>query len=126
MSYCRWSTQGFRCDLYCYEDSRGGWTTHVASKKTVPDPPEELPMPSNKDGPEWEAWLANHKAIRDYLDVAERAPLGGPHDGATFNDPTLEAFRSRLLSLRQDGYRFPDSVLQEVDEEIADAERHTG
>ncbi len=30
MSYCRWSSDNTNCDLYCYEDCSGGFTTHVA------------------------------------------------------------------------------------------------
>lgn len=32
MSYCRWSSDDFECDLYCYADVRGGYTTHVAGR----------------------------------------------------------------------------------------------
>lgn len=31
MAFCRWSDMDFHCELYCYEDSRGGFTTHVAA-----------------------------------------------------------------------------------------------
>lgn len=30
MSYCRWSTNNSKCDLYCYEGS-DGFHTHIAS-----------------------------------------------------------------------------------------------
>lgn len=29
MSYCRWSSDNFKCDVYVYADVSGGWTTHV-------------------------------------------------------------------------------------------------
>ena len=41
MSYCRWSTDNFKCDLYCYEDVNGGFTTHVASNRPSPPYPYE-------------------------------------------------------------------------------------
>lgn len=132
MSYCRWSSDGFRCDLYCYEDVSGGWTTHVAGNKVVGDIPEELPMPYlTKDGgdgvetPEWTAWSVRQRQIHDYLGKAERVPIGFPHDGETFNDTTLADFHARLLMLRRAGYRFPDSVLAEVNEEMNDGRRET-
>jgi hypothetical protein len=74
LSYCRWSSDNFRCELYCYQDTCGGWTTHVAA--------------------------------------------GLSHDSQKFSDPTLEAFRARLIVLREAGYRFPDWVLERVDAEI--------
>lgn len=50
MSYCRWSSNDFQCDLYCYEDINGGWTTHIAGSKLIPrEPlPPEIPW---KRGP---------------------------------------------------------------------------
>lgn len=33
MSYCRFSSDGFNCDVYVYEDCAGGWTTHVAANR---------------------------------------------------------------------------------------------
>ena len=40
MSYCRWSSDNWKCDLYCYEDVSGGITTHVAGNRIVGDIPE--------------------------------------------------------------------------------------
>lgn len=71
MSYCRWSSDGGLCDLYCYEGAEG-YVTHVKR-------------------------------------------------GATFIDGDLDGFKARLLSLRAEGYRFPNHVLETVDGEIADA-----
>jgi hypothetical protein len=32
MSYCRWSTDNFNCDFYCYESDEG-FVTHIAAKR---------------------------------------------------------------------------------------------
>lgn len=122
MSYCRWSSDNWRCELYCYEDASGGFTTHVASNKVVGDVPKE----------DWEGFItkrvtveefvAQNKAQMDWLGTAERTPIGLPHDGASFNDPDLESFLLRLLSLREVGYKFPDYVIEDVRAEIATAE----
>lgn len=37
MSYCRWSSDNFECDLYCYSDVNGGYTTHVAGRRRQGD-----------------------------------------------------------------------------------------
>lgn len=34
MSYCRWSSDNWKCDLYCYEDANG-YITHVADNRIV-------------------------------------------------------------------------------------------
>lgn len=38
MSYCRWSTDDGRSDVYVYHDIRGGWTTHVRGGEDYNDP----------------------------------------------------------------------------------------
>ena len=124
MSYCRWSSDDWQCDLYCYEDVSGGWTTHIAGRKPI-GVPRESPFPV--DVPEHEkeaaikAWVDSHNAAMKFLETAEYRDITLPHAGDTFNDPTLEAFKERLLYLRSLGYRFPDYVLETVEQEIADA-----
>ena len=34
MSYCRWSSDGFKSDVYVYADVAGGFTCHVTDGKT--------------------------------------------------------------------------------------------
>ena len=49
MSYCRFSSDDWQCDVYVYADVAGGWTTHVAAVRFVFD--KELPPPvENPDG----------------------------------------------------------------------------
>jgi len=71
MSYCRWSTDDFQCDLYCYGDCSGGFTTHVACNKVIfkeplPEPAKEL---FSKE------WLARYNYVMHMVDEAERIPL---------------------------------------------------
>jgi hypothetical protein len=42
MSYCRWSSDHFDCDVYVYEDVSGGWTTHVAGRRRRNPLPDEI------------------------------------------------------------------------------------
>jgi hypothetical protein len=125
VSYCRWSTDDFQCDLYCYADVSGGYTTHVAGRRRVyknPLPPK-LDMPEVKEHDEASAmawtqkWIVrNHEVSRaphDWLD------LPATEDGLdTYNDPDLPSFKARLLDLRRQGFQFPDSVLEEIDAEM--------
>ena len=119
MSYCRWSSDSFRCDLYCYEDCRGGWTTHVAGRKRImPDDFQEPPFSLiQTDSAEW---VRQHKAFMDGIDKFPFKDIGLPHAGETFNDPTIEEFRDRVAGLITLGYNVPDCVIAEIDEEIAD------
>ena len=127
MSYCRWSSDNWRCNLYCYEG--GGWTTHVAGRQRVGVenlPPNPLGIIGKLDPDEW---MLRYKAHHVALESLPFADIDLPHAGETFHDATLEEFKERLLYLRGIGYHFPDHVLERVNEEIADAaakERNTG
>lgn len=114
MSYCRWSSDNWKCDLYCYADSTGGWTTHVASNRIVvelPELPEFTPETS-------EEYFKVHAEQSKLLDDCKRVSIGLEFDGDSFNDSTIEDFRDRLIMLREAGYSFPDYVLERVQEEI--------
>ncbi len=122
MSYCRWSTDNFACDLYCYADVSGGWTTHVASSRYKGDIPKT--DWSLREGETDETWsirlAAEYKAQHEYLMACGQEIIDLPFAGETFNDRTLEDFLVRLRTLRALGYQFPDDVIQMVEEEIAD------
>ena len=119
MSYCRWSSDNFRCDLYCYADVNGGYTTHVASNRVLGDIPE-IKWPEGRSKEETDAFMESYKAQSAFLDNCGREDIGLPYDGQTFNDADLKAFRDRLVMLREAGYNFPDYVLEMVDEEIVE------
>ena len=115
MSYCRFSSDDFQCDVYCYEDCAGGFTTHVATNRRTPKepfPPRINPVTDFK------AWWAREKIVGEMLKAAERKPIGLPHDGQHFNDPDLQSFLDRLLSLKAEGYNVPDYAIETVRDEI--------
>jgi hypothetical protein len=116
MSYCRWSSNDWQCDVYVYEDARGGWTTHVAGRRRVftePLPaPVDLPRGYTQD--QFDAWYARHRAVLDIVDRTEPTPIVLPHDGDTFNDPTPGDCADRLAHLRDLGYLVPDHAINEL------------
>jgi hypothetical protein len=117
MSYCRFSSDDCQCDVYCYEDVSGGWTTHVASKRVVFDVP--LPPPVEYV-PHAEAFFARLEAVRDIVKLSKRVPIGLPYDGESFNDPTPGEAADRLEMLRDAGYRVPQSAIDMLREEAAE------
>ncbi len=119
MSYCRWSSNNWDCDLYCYADCSGGYTTHVASNRvvgTVPPMPEWKKDMSDAD---CAAYFAAHRAQMDWLNTAKHKHIGLPYDGQSFNDDTLAEFLDRVVWLRDMGYHVPEYVIQDIREEIA-------
>jgi len=119
MSYCRFSSDDFQCDVYCYEAVYGGFTTHVASNR--PDKNDSLPPPVPLEKGREEEWLERHRQVMAWIKHAERRPLGLPCDGQTFNDPTAKKAAMRLQSLKKMGYHVPqyaiDALLAEAAEE---------
>ena len=127
MAYCRWSCLGGFCDLYCYEDVSGGYTTHVAGRKrvlregvTLPPEPQlgELVLGEGDDKAA-EDWTRRYHAYWQAANELPMVKIGLPHDGQSFNDPDLDSFRQRVVDLMALGYRAPGYLLEEIDEEIA-------
>jgi hypothetical protein len=118
MSYCRWSTDAFRCDVYAYEDVSGGWTIHVAGRKRqIPDSvvcPFSMPDYASPE------WFKYYQEFQTALDSYPFVALTAPSAGETFNEPTLAEFRDRMTVLRAEGLRFPNYVFDVIDQEIAE------
>ena len=117
MSYCRWSTDDFQCDIYAYADVSGGYTIHVAGMKRVIKEPLPPPVDMNKD---IQAWCERDDKVMKIVQASELVPVGLPHDGADFYGLDLPKFLETMLMLRKEGYRFPDYALDEIRAEIAE------
>jgi hypothetical protein len=63
-------------------------------------------------------FMKKHESQMSFVHDASRELINLKYAGETFNDPDLQSFLARLLMLREIGYRFPDSVLDQVREEI--------
>lgn len=117
MSYCRWSSDDFKSDLYCYASS-GGYTTHVANSKHVGDAPHldwNSLMSTNT-----EEFHKQYTAQSEWLSTAKREPIGLPYDGESFHDPDLESFLATVTMLRDAGYHVPTYVFDAIWEEMVD------
>ena len=124
MSYCRFSSNDFQCDLYIYEDVSGGFTTHIAGNRIVylESPPEPMPpFSSYKTNEAWAADFVEHNrqvmALLDDESKYRRDDIDLPYAGESFNDPDIPTLVERLLELKALGYRFPDSVITDLREE---------
>lgn len=133
MSYCRFSSDNWRSDVYCYA-SNNGYTTHVAGSRIAGNMPiVEWPKlgrtyPPNTpladmdphDQDEVLRFAEQHKMQMAFIDCAKHVPIDLPHAGDSFDDPDLESFRDRLLMLRELGYSVPQYVFDDIAEEIAE------
>jgi hypothetical protein len=80
MSYCRWSSDHFECDVYVYADVSGGWTTHVAGRRRKHRVPDDIKAAFPAHGEPH--WVERYMAAEDAVDAWE-ATL--PHDDIPCN-----------------------------------------
>jgi len=120
MSYCRWSTDNFNCDIYAYE-SDAGYEIHVANNRRrlwyriflwLTD--KRIPIKlANK--------IIYYRSQRfDLYFLPNRIKyklikLACAGESYTCN---LEEFREKMIELRNLGYKFPNYVLGEINYEL--------
>jgi hypothetical protein len=114
MSFCRWSSDNFKSDVYVYEDCAGGYTIHMADCRVVGEVPTV----------DWEAepdvLTAQHTAQMAYLDSCKHVPIGLPHDRETFRLATKRETVAKLEELRALGYHVPQFAIDNLNKEIED------
>ena len=119
MSYCRWSSCNFGCDLYIYADAGGGWTIHVAGNRVRGKVPE-IVWPVDKSPDAGDRFVASHSFQMEFVMNAPREPLGLPHAGESFYLPTAAACADRVEELMALGYCVPAYVVRDLRKEAAD------
>ena len=122
MSYCRWSTNDFRCDLYVYEDSFNRIQMHIAGRRhTIPD--DLMPPSINYDDPDWSnLWPVRSKVVTELMKQYPNEPIGGPYDGLSIYfdgaDEAAEWIEQKLDPLGI--YNYPDTLIAELRGELND------
>jgi hypothetical protein len=118
MSYCRWSSDDFQCDVYVYEHMAGGFVVHIADNRVVYSEPLPPPLKGKFDP---NAWIERHRVVSEIMNRSERRTIGLEHDGETMSTDTAGEMAELLGSLRGKGYNVPqyaiDRLLEEVEEE---------
>lgn len=118
MSYCRFSSDDYQCDVYCYEDVMGGFTTHVAGNRPVLDGTLPPAVPFRQEN--LEAWHARREKVMAWVETAERVQIDLLHNGECFNDPDAASAADRLQMLKDIGYNVPQYAIDALREEAAD------
>lgn len=117
MSYCRFSSDNFRCDVYAYQSTHDDYVLHVASHRREADTP--IPeMPPNW----WELPAEEMQAAMgrqdDWLEHAPLVPINHPDAGESYRFASAEELYEKLLDLRSAGLRVPDFALEAVKEDM--------
>jgi hypothetical protein len=120
MSYCRWSSDNFMCDLYVYANVSGAWTIHVATNR-ITTPPPALRWPTDpKDSEQLEQFRQDRIVRQAILDAAEHLPIGLSCDGKTFDLGSPGECADKCDELAAIGYRFPSGIIAALREEQAE------
>lgn len=135
MSYCRFSSDFFECDVYVYADVNGGWTTHVADgrlRQRVPEEIKALPFPDSEAAyMKWRDALPSDEMPCRVFDPETKETVPGvmrtPKDseyidlseisefaGETFNDDTPGECADRLEKIRESGLLVPQYAIDEL------------
>ncbi|TWI84709.1 hypothetical protein JM93_03043 [Roseibium hamelinense] len=126
MAFCRFSDEDYGCDLYIYEDTDGGYVTHVASFRYDWKPPKPSPYDFDymKKAHE-KTWKAQLKKYHEKLKHARQVTIGLPFDGHTFWDEDVEEVIERVVLLHDLGYQVPEWVVTALKNEQEDIDRAT-
>ena len=111
MSYCRFSSDDWRSDVYVYE-SECGFQIHVAGNRIVGDIPSVTVDLSDTD-----AFLLQYRAQMDTIAVATREKIILPYAGEYFVYTSAGETADWLEHLREVGYRIPGGVIEMLREE---------
>lgn len=119
MSYCRFSSDDFQCDVYVYESCEGGFMTHIAGTRYIFREP--LPDPVPFAPPDLDRWLDRHRKVSEMVEAADRSPIDLPEAGTTVWDSTAEECAATLVRLREAGFRVPQYAIDALLEEAAES-----
>ena len=122
MSYCRWSSDDFQCDVYVYESTGDFWSTNVAGRRRIipPDVLASLPVDNDDDAG---SWFARIQALNQWMDANEQAWTDLSHlpsAGESFRDDTPGECADRLEALRVEGFNVPQYAIDALREEQAE------
>lgn len=118
MAYCRWSSNDFRCDIYCFESDEG-YITHVGMFRYVGDIPKI-------DMSDQDRFLESYRAQQKFIDDAKLEPIDLPYDGMSYADDTPGECAERLKFLRGAGYIVPDDAINELLLEQGELDKNNG
>ena len=119
MSYCRWSSDFYECDVYVYESIYNCWTIHVAKnrlKEKMPESIKSIPIDTT------EGFVKRHSKEMEWLDKhgdGERLDLSkiSSHAGKIYNIETPLECAKLLIQIRNSGLNVPQYVIDELQRE---------
>jgi hypothetical protein len=122
MSYCRWSDLNHTCDVYAYQ-AEDGFQIHLSSMRRMgPHPYVPWIEAINEEISTEELHHVYSKYLASISDAAlvDNGLLDEP---VSYSFLKIKDFYNQLLELKDQGFNFPDEVIEEVKYEMWDMER---
>lgn len=129
MSYCRWSSDDYQCDVYVWADCEGGYCTEVAGRRRVWNDDVTLPPPVTLPvgaacSRERSAWAFAHggreATVSALLDDETRwtwLNLPIPDGGRSYWHDTAAECADNLERLKAAGFNVPQYAIDNLREE---------
>lgn len=113
MSYCRFSSDNWKSDIYCYESDMG-IVINVAATKIDGIP--EIPSWGVVSA---EEYMEAVKVQSDYMDnhQSARREIGLPYDGQYFLCGSYQQAYHKLVELKEVGYYVPEYAIANMKED---------
>jgi hypothetical protein len=115
MSYCRWSSDNYNCDLYCFEHVDGYYQTYVAGNRV------RVWMRLFRWLTDKRLWINDDRSIRisrfktwNWPHWLTHKPIKHELAGAQFQDISEEAMFLRIHDLHKEGFRVPKKLLNKL------------
>ena len=109
MSYCRF---GVHSDVYCYQSEHGDYVVHVA--RTTFKDEHTCPEFVLGSGLRQDELMERYNAYREWVEKAERVPVGLSRDGTShYLESAIEAAEI-LISLKKEGYKVPTYAIEHL------------
>lgn len=114
MSYCRFSSDDWRSDVYAYEDVGGYWQIHVAGNRNATGaPPIDRTLDLTTDDGRRE-WLDQHRRQMRFLEMTAKISIDHPQAGASYQCGSPGEAADRLEQLLAEGFHVPMYAIEEL------------
>ena len=114
MSYCRFSTDDFKSNVYCYKHVNQQYVITVAGLKYDYD---TIDLPPDVHTTDFEARYNRNLEVMEILEDEPLEPIGLPHDGEIFYVESLEEMEEKLQELDDMGYYIPQIAYKRINDE---------
>lgn len=122
MSYCRFSSDNWKSDVYAYANVDGNWTVHIAGQRITQDLPDLDYSLLTSDTPDVEAFTQAYNANIAAVQTASRSPIEHPLAGQTRNFDSPGELAAFLEQLTAEGLHVPAGVVSELRAEQSESD----